>query len=525
MTAPVQRAGAGRRPSADLIVRGRYVLRDARSGEAGILRDGAVAVQGARIAEIGDWRSIRRRHPRARVLGDGKQLVMPGLIDAHSHGRGLSPIQKGVLNDYLENNLLDWAFMQVFDPELTSALTAWRHLRSGCTTIHHMGFDTEGPQAKRNCETAIRTYLSAGIRLAFAPGVRNVDKLVLDGRAFLAALPADLRALAEPLVNQDSDRMEKEYFELFEHLYGAFASDDTRILLSPSWAQAVTPSFLLRARETADRLGRTAIHMHCVQTPVQKAFSLRKYGKTAVAWLDELGILRNDVALGHAIWVTEADIDVLAARGTSVTSHPGCNLGMRNGLAPVYRMVERGVNVALGLDDKTINDDEDAVSELRMLHKLHRVPDYRLRTRALDAFDALRMGTINGARALAFEGSVGALREGWKADLILVDLDRVLEDPWCAPDLGVAEAFIHRASGRDVASVVVGGRVVVEDRRARTIDVSALYREIRRAARGISPAQRRHAGMLARLKPYYQDWYDAWLPAETDPFYALNSRS
>jgi cytosine/adenosine deaminase-related metal-dependent hydrolase len=105
---------------------------------------------------------------------------MPGLVDVHSHGRALSPIQKGALNDYLENNLLDWAFMPVFDPELMAALAAWRHLRSGCTTIHHMGFDTEGPQARGRSEKAIRTYLRSGIRGAFAPGVRNVDKLVLD---------------------------------------------------------------------------------------------------------------------------------------------------------------------------------------------------------------------------------------------------------------------------------------------------------------------------------------------------------
>src|SRR5262249_58509432 len=170
------------------------ILPGAGRGDEGIRRDGAVVVVDGLVAEIGDWRAMRRRHPRARVVGDGKQLVMPGLVDAHSHGRGLSPIQKGVLNDYLENNLLDWAFMQVFDPELTSALTAWRHLRSGCTTIHHMGFDTEGPRARANCETAIRTYLDSGIRLAFAPGVRNVHKLLLDARAFLAAPPASLPA-------------------------------------------------------------------------------------------------------------------------------------------------------------------------------------------------------------------------------------------------------------------------------------------------------------------------------------------
>jgi cytosine/adenosine deaminase-related metal-dependent hydrolase len=509
----------------DLLVRGRYVITDAAERDAGVLRDAAVLVSGSRIAAVGDWKSLRRKHPRARVVGNGKQLLMPGLVDAHSHGRALSPIQKGVLNDYLENNLLDWSFMPIFEPELTAALGAWRHLRSGCTTIHHMGFDTDGPKARARCETAIRTYLEAGIRLAFAPGVRNVDKLVLDGEAFLDTLPPDLKAFADPLVHLDSKRIEEEYFALFEHLHRRYSSEDTRVLLSPSWAQAVTESFLLRAKETADRLGKVPIHMHCIQTPVQKAFSFRKYGKSAVAWLDGLGLVDENLTLGHAIWVTDRDIERLAARRASVTSHPSCNLGMRNGLAPIYEMYHRGVNVAMGLDDKTINDDEDAVMELRMLHKLHRVPDYDLRTPPLDAYDVLRMGTLNGARALGFGGQIGALKAGMKADMILVDLDRMLRDPWMTEDLPIAEAFIHRAMGEDVNTAIVGGKVVMQDRRMTTLDVDALYREIRKAARAIGPKQRRHAEMLRRLKPHVQDWYNAWLTPDTaKPFYVLNSR-
>jgi len=230
------------------------------------------------------------------------------------------------------------------------------------------------------------------------------------------------------------------------------------------------------------------------------------------------------VALGHAIWVTDRDIDILAARRASITTHPSCNLGMRNGLAPVYEMARRGVNVAMGLDDKTINDDEDAVMELRMLHKLHRVPSYDLATPALTAREVLAMGTLNGARALGFAGRLGALTPGLKADAILVDLDRVLDDPWLTGDLDIVEAFLHRAMGADVATAIVGGRVVMEDRRFLTIDVPALYKEIRAAAKTISGEQRRRADMLQSLKPYYQRWYQDWLGGETQPFYVLNSR-
>src|SRR6202008_2586278 len=169
----VRAAAARRRPRLatepavhELILRGRHVLTSAARRADGVLADGAIVVRGDTITAVGEWRGLRRRHPRARVLGNGTHLLMPGLIDAHSHGRAISPIQKGVLNDYLENNLLDWAFMPGFDPELTAALGVVRHVRSGCTTLHHMGFDTDGPRAADLCDRALRTYRKGGIRLA-----------------------------------------------------------------------------------------------------------------------------------------------------------------------------------------------------------------------------------------------------------------------------------------------------------------------------------------------------------------------
>jgi hypothetical protein len=134
------------------------------------------------------------------------------------------------------------------------------------------------------------------------------------------------------------------------------------------------------------------------------------------------------------------------------------------------------------------------------------------------------MGTLNGARTLGFAGRLGALTPGMKADAILVNLDRVLDDPWLTGELDIVEAFLHRAMGEDVATAVIGGRVVMEDRAFTTIDVPALYREIRAAAATIGDEQRRRAEMLQRLKPHYQRWYNDWLGSETQPFYVLNSR-
>src|ERR1700726_2209143 len=132
-----------------IIMRGAYAITDPRLGPSGVIPAGAVAITDGTVIENGSFAAIAPKYPGARVIGDGTQLLMPGLVDAHSHGRGLSPIQKGVHNDFLENALFDWAYMPILPPELTASLCALRHLRSGCTLLHHNGFDDDGPEGAR----------------------------------------------------------------------------------------------------------------------------------------------------------------------------------------------------------------------------------------------------------------------------------------------------------------------------------------------------------------------------------------
>ena len=205
---------------------------------------------------------------------------------------------------------------------------------------------------------------------------------------------------------------------------------------------------------------------------------------------------------------------------------PSCNLAVRNGISPVYYLHKAGVNVALGIDDKGINDDEDAIMELRMMYYLHRVSGFDLAdTPPLDAFDILKMETTNAARVCGFEGQIGALKPGYKADAILVDLEQIMNDPFVSPDLNMAEIFIHRAKGVHVNTVIVGGQVVMEDRKILTMDVEQLYREVcKQAKKGISPQQRQFAENLQKIKPYYHKWYQGWEQLDFKPYYVMNSR-
>ena len=194
---------------------------------------------------------------------------------------------------------------------------------------------------------------------------------------------------------------------------------------------------------------------------------------------------------------------------------------MRNGITPVMRMRKAGVNVAMGLDDKTINDDEDAIMELRMIHKVHRVDTYGLASPPLDPYEAFEIATLNGARVCGFEGQVGALLPGMKADAVLVDLARVERMPWLDPRSDIAEAFVQRAMGEDVRTVVVGGKVLLEDGEFRSMDVPALFREVRTfCEQGLPAEHRARAEMLARIKPHVQRWYEGWEDGMvSEPYY------
>src|SRR4051812_37769382 len=206
--------------SENLILRGRYLLTDPRKKEKGVLKNGAIAIKGDRIAAVGAFEELQRANPGAKVLGNGRQLLMPGLVDAHSHGRGMSPIQKGVKNDFLENALFDWAYMHMLPPELCAGMTAYHHIRSGSTLLHHNGFDDDGALGKTRAHVAIKVYLDSGLRLAFSPGVRDESKLAMDEFGFFKTLPPDLQEFARPRVEYDKAQLEADYFALFAELHG-----------------------------------------------------------------------------------------------------------------------------------------------------------------------------------------------------------------------------------------------------------------------------------------------------------------
>ena len=513
-----------------LIVAGDHVLIDPQQGTT--LADGAVLVDGQHVVAVGPRAAMQARHPDAEIVGGAGRLVMPGLIDAHSHGRGLSPIQKGVPYDYLENAFLDWSAMVYLPNELCAALSAVRHLRMGCTSIHHTGWNDEGPNATAEARKAIGAYRQSGIRLAYSPAVRNRNRFVPDEPGFLGTLPPDLADFMRPTLTYDAEKIEHDYFDQFEALrqeYGTGPDGSTRVLLAPSWAHGTTERFLERVRDRAHELGGLPIHIHTLQTPHQRAFGFKAFGKSLVAFLGDRGLLAPNLTLGHAVWLSEADIALMAEAGAGITHHASCNLHVRNGVAPVWHMIHAGVRVAMGIDDKSLNDDDDPFQELRLASVLHRVPGFDLaEDKVLPATTWLTTGTLNGATAIGYGGRLGTLAPGQLADLVVLDTAEMLNDPWTTSDLPIPDLVISRAKGAQVRDVVVNGQVVVRDCRVTTIDEDALAREVRAyvTSHRATPPDPVKAGRMRALRPFVHAWQAEMLSHldVTEPFYMLNGR-
>lgn len=488
----------------------------------------AVVTQNDEIVDIGPQEAMKRKYPQDKIIGNGTQLLMPGFIDAHTHGAGLSFVQRGVRYDILENALLDFECALDLSPETNSAMNALRHIRKGCTTIHHNNWVFPLDKSElSNSKKKIEAYQKTGIRLGFSCGTRNKNILAYDEEELQAQLPPKLRQQTLYLTDYDKDAAVEHYFTVFHQLYETYNGERTRIFLGPNWVQGSTDNFLLKVKETADSLGKLPIHIHTLQTPVQKAYGLRKYGKSLVEYLNDLGLVDSNLVLGHAVYLTEKDMAILGNKNASITHHPSCNLAMRNGIAPITEMIRHGVRVALGIDEKGINDDEDPMMEMRMMYYLQRVNNHSIIDNVSIAPETvLKICTQNGSAVCGFGESLGRIERGCKADLILVDLSEIERAPWSLDDAPFLYLFVHRALGRMVDTVMIGGQLVMQNRKILTIDEESLYQQVREeASLGQTEEQKRYSEMMAKVKPYYQTRYNEWVSQlELDPYFVMNSR-
>jgi 5-methylthioadenosine/S-adenosylhomocysteine deaminase len=413
-----------------------------------ILPDGALALRGDSILALGTHAQIAADYSAATIVDASGCLVIPGLIDAHTHipmtlFRGLADDLP--LHTWLEQHV--WpAEHRFINPETVrwaSRLGVAELLRSGVTTLCDMYF-------YENEVAAVVDEL--GIRGVLADAHFDVTNATDTDRE---------RSLAEA-----------------EQFIARWRSH-SRIVpaLGPHAPYTVGPELYRRLHALAERLD-TLIVTHLAETQGEDRDIRRLYGCSPVRHLVNLGLVDSRLVAAHCVWVDREEIDLLAAARTGVVHNPRSNLKLASGVAPVPDMLRAGVLVGLGTDGAASNNALDLLAEIQMAALLHK--GVRLDPLAVPAAAALEMATIGGARALKLDHLVGSLEAGKRADVVIIDLDEDNLVPLYDPVSHLAYAV----EAADVRTVIVDGRIVLRDGVLATAD----EREIRRQVRALASA-------------------------------------
>ncbi|AAM24797.1 5-methylthioadenosine/S-adenosylhomocysteine deaminase [Caldanaerobacter subterraneus subsp. tengcongensis MB4] len=404
-----------------------------------------VYVEGDTIKHIGELLP----DVKVDVVIEGKdKLAMPGLINAHTH-LGMS-LFRNYANDV---PLFDWLTKYIWPLEarLTAEDVYWGSLLSmiemiysGTTTYCDMYFFME-EVAKATEEIGIRGVISRGI------------------------------------IEEQDAKVNEEKLKDTENLYNAWngkAEGRIKVMVGPHAPYTCGPTYLKEILDLAKRLG-TGIHIHVSETKREVEESLEKYGKTPVQHLKDLGIFEVPTVAAHCVHLTDEDIEVLKEMKVSPVYNPTSNLKLASGFAPVEKMLKKGINVALGTDGPASNNNLNMFEEIHFAATINKA----LNEDALSvpAFEALKMATVSGARALLWEREIGTIEVGKKADVILIDLNK----PHLHPKNDLISALAYSVQGSDVDTVIVNGKVIMEKREIKTVDVERVYYEVEKRAQNL----------------------------------------
>jgi cytosine/adenosine deaminase-related metal-dependent hydrolase len=314
-----------------------------------------------------------------------------------------------------------------------------------------------------------------------------------------------------------------DFFEVAAQLHDEYSGHPRiTIMLAPIGPQWVSDDVLVRIREKASEWGM-AIHIHCLESPYQREFGRRTYGRSTVGHLHEMEFLGTDVSLGHAVWLTDEDLDICADTGTSIVHNASSNLRLRSGILPLAHVLNKGINVSIGMDGLALNDDEDMLQELRLVSQIHRLPRGLEYQSCPNSFDVLAMATVNGARTLMMDTQVGTLEPGKKADAVLIDTTAATH-PYLDPSVHILDALVYRARGTDVDTVVIDGEVVYRDREFVNVDESEILSDLVRSAQApLEAPTQRWFDLVNELRPYVVGFYERWESPTYQPYYSTNS--
>jgi 5-methylthioadenosine/S-adenosylhomocysteine deaminase len=426
---------------ADILISGCIVL---PMKNRSFIKNGAIAVKDRKIVFVGKSSSVAGMVAGLKIDAKGK-VALPGLINCHTHVpmtlfRGVAEDQP--LNDWLKKII--WpleAKLSSEDIYLGSVLGCLEMIRSGTTCLSDTYFHED---------MVAKAVKASGLRGVLAEGI----------------IEGGNKAFAERMLKRSVG---------FAKSFHGYADGRVDVMLGPHAAYSCSPELLTKVAEEASRLG-VGVHLHVAESRAMFDELEKKYGCGEVEFLDKLGVLKGNVVAAHCIDLTNKDRRILAERDVSVVYCPVANMKLGLGAAHVKDLLDLGVRVGLGTDGPASNNSLDMFETMKFGALLQKAV-YRDPT-VLSAYRTLEMATIDGARVLGLGEQVGSLEVGKKADVILVDLSK----PHLKPLHDVYANLVYSARGSDVDTVIVNGKILMQNQQVKTLDEQMVMEKAEQAA-------------------------------------------
>lgn len=439
------------RQQVDLIIEGDYIV--SMETDGAVHKDAAIAVNEGIIVAIGPASEIASSYQSANILQGDNRIVMPGLINGHSHAA--MTLLRGIAEDLA---LMDWLTNYIFPAEIEfvnaafvrigTELACWEMIRGGTTTFVDMYY-YPGVAAEVVESCGMRALISATVIDQRSPDANNAADSITKGLAFIES----------------------------------WKGKNSRItpVFGPHSNYTLNADQLRAVRDAAIDAG-VAINIHMSESPYEVQHSRTSYGTTSIELYDSIGFFDVPTIGAHVVWPTDAEIAILAERKVGVIHNPTSNMKTAAGIAPVTKMLQAGVHVGLGTDGAASNNDLDMWEEMRLAALLQKVA--QMDPEVLPANTVLTMATRGGAEAIGLGDSIGSLAVGKRADIIQVSFD----DVHFIPTYNVISHLVYVADEQDVTSVVVDGKVLMKDKEILTIDTERVRKEATELAARIQKA-------------------------------------
>lgn len=405
-----------------------------------LIPNGYIGVKNGRIDFISD--SLPENTQASEVIDGKNKIAMPGLVNAHSHSA------MTLMRNYADDIALEkWLFDNIFPVEakLTDKDVYWgtmlgisEMLKSGITAFADMYMFMD-EVARAVTETGIKANLC-----------KSPVQFFEDGQ----------------LKRLDKSQGTIDYYNQYHNS----ANGRIKVFVEIHSVYMFNENTLRNAAKLAKQL-KTGIHIHLLETTAEVESSKNDYGMTSVEICRETGVLDVPVMAAHCVHLTDSDLKIMKEKGASVAHNPTSNLKLGSGIARIPEMMDLGINVCLGTDGAASNNNLNMFEEMNLAAILHK--GVAMNPQLMKAADVLKMGTVNGARAIGFDDT-GILEEGMKADIILIDTDK----PHFYPKNNPMAMAVYSAQASDVDTVIVDGNVLMQNRKFTNIDEEKIKFEI-----------------------------------------------